>query len=149
MDNTNSFDWLAVQAQSPDKTFTDLQSEGIDPTRTTLQSKAFYENSPKIQQAFRTTSGEFDKDKFNKYYADAQQSLNQYKKSNFTLGNVATDLWDDTPVSRAIGAPIQGRTAPVKVSMTSSDPFTALKTAQGSFLGLTELNKWSDPTKSM
>lgn len=151
MDNTNSdsFDWLAVQDQSSNKSFSDLQAAGIDPTLTTLQPKSFYQQSPKIQSEFRTQTGDFDQKSFDKYYSSAQQSLNQFKKSNLNLGNVTTDLWDNTPVSRAMGAPIAGKSEPVKISLTSSDPFTAMKTAQGSFMGLTELNKWSDPTKSV
>lgn len=147
MENNNSYDWLAVKDQASDKSFADIYSLGVSPTDTTLQSKDFYKKSDKIQQQFKKQDGTFDNAGFDAYYLDAEKSLNEYKKSNFDLGNGSMDLWEDTSVARAIKAPI--RKNPVKLSLTSRDPFTNLKTAQGSFLGLQEINKWSSPTKTL
>jgi hypothetical protein len=149
MDNNNSFDWLAVQAQAPDKTFSDLYSMGATPDNTTLQAASFYKDSPKVQQMpqFKGTDGKFSEDKFDQYYLDAQKSLNTFKSSSYDLGNVTTDLWNDTGFAR--NNKLATRKNLVKISLNSDDPFTNLKTAQQSFYGLTEFNKWTTPKKSI
>lgn len=147
MENNNGADWLAVKAQASDKTFADIYSLGVDPSTTTLQSKDFYKKSDKIQQMFKTPEGKFDQKGFDAFYLDAEKSLNSFKQADFDLADVSTDLWEDTSSARYLKAPI--RQNPVKVSLTSKDPFTNLKKAQGSFLGLTEINKWTDPTKTL
>jgi len=148
MEEKNSFDWLAVTTQASDKSFTDIYSLGVDPSNTTLESKEFYKKSNKIQQmpAFQT-EGKFDSAKFDAFYLSTAKSFNEYKKADFDLGNATLDMWEDTSVARALKAPI--RKNPVKVSLTSKDPFTNLKQAQGSFYGITEINKWTKPTKTL
>lgn len=143
---TQGTDWLAVQAQASDKSLADIYSMGVDPNTTTLQDKNFYKESPKIQSMFKQPNGQFDDKAFDQFYNGAAQSLNQYQKGGFDLGNVTMDLWNDTSLARSLGAPINKN--PVKVSLTSSDPFTNLKTAQKSFFGLNEIGKWTQPKKS-
>lgn len=149
MEENNSFDWFAVKSQASDKSFADIYSLGVDPSNTTLESKDFYKKSNKIQQMpeFRTADGKFDANKFDTYYNDAVKSFNEYKKADFDLGNVTLDLWEDDSVARYLKAPI--RKNPVKVSLTSKEPFTNLKQAQGSFYGISEINKWTSPTKTL
>lgn len=147
MENNNSYDWMAVKMQASDKSFPDIYSLGVSPTETTLQSKDFYKKSDKIQEMFKTKDGAFDEKAFNSYYLDAEKSLNEYKKANFDMGKGTLDLWEDTSVARALKAPI--RKNPVKLSLTSRDPFTNLKAAQRSFLGLQEINKWTSPQRTL
>lgn len=147
MDNSNTFDWMAVQLQAPDKSFSDLNTMGVDPSQTSLETSDFYKSKPKIQAMFKTPDGTFDDNKFNEYYAAMSKSFNEYKQADTSIGNVATDLWNDNSITRALGLPI--RRNPVQVSLASKEPFTALKNAQNSFYGLTEINKWSKPQKTL
>ena len=146
MDN-NSFDWVAVQLQNGNKNFNDLSAMGVDPSNTTLQSADFYKQQPKIKETFKNQDGSFDNDKFNAFYTNAAQTLNNYKKSDASINNVTTDVWSDGSISRNLGMVIRNK--PVTVSLASKEPFTALKQAQGSFYGMTEINKWTKPTKSI
>lgn len=140
-------DWLAVQAQAPGKSLADIYSMGVDPNTTSLQDKGFYKNTKKMQTMFANPDGSFNDKAFNQFYDTAAQSLNDYQKGGFSLGGATTDLWEDTSVARSLKAPINKQ--PVKVSLTSDEPFTNLKTAQKSFLGLNEIGKWTQPKKSI
>jgi hypothetical protein len=144
---TQSADWMSVQLQAPDKSLADIYSMGVDPNSTTLQDKNFYKGTKKIQSMFTQPNGQFDDKAFNQFYNNAAQSFNNYQKGDFDLGNVTTDLWNDTPLARSLGAPINKN--PTKVSLVSADPFTNLKTAQKSFFGLNEIGKWTAPKKSL
>lgn len=147
MDNNNSFDWVAVQMQNGNKSFGDLNAMGVDPSNTTLQSADFYKNQSKIKDIFKNPDGTFDNDKFNTFYTNAAQTLNNYKKSDASINNATTDVWADGSISRNLGMSIRNK--PVTVSLASKEPFTALKQAQGSFYGMTEINKWTKPTRSI
>ncbi len=147
MENKNGFDWVAVQLQSQDKTFDDLSALGVDPSDTTLESKDFYKNKSKIKEIFKTEDGGFDQKRFDEFYSQSEKSLNAYKQADTSLGNVTMDLWDDTSITRALNLNI--RRNPVKVSIVTKDPFTNLKLARGSVFGLSEINKWTSPKKSM
>lgn len=144
---SNSADWMAIQMQAPTATPSDIYGMGVNPNNTTLQSEDFYRNSPKVQAMFKDKSGAFDDSAFKGYYLQAQKSLNDFHKQDFSLGSVTTDLWDNTSIARAINAPILRN--PVKITAGDDNPFTNLKVAQGSFLGLQEINKWTAPTKSI
>lgn len=144
---TQTADWMSVQLQAPDKSLADIYSMGVDPSSTTLQSKDFYKGTKKIQSMFTQPNGQFDDKGFNQFYNNAAQSFNNYQKGDFDLGNVTTDLWNDTSLARSLNAPINKN--PVKVTLVSDDPFTNLKTAQKSFFGLNEIGKWTAPKKSI
>jgi len=143
----NNADWLAIQMQAPTATPADIYSMGITPNNTTMQPAEFYKDSAPVKAAFKKADGTFDDEGFNNFYTNAQKSLNAFHQDDFSLGNVTTDLWDDTSVARNLKAPINRN--PVKVSLSSNDPFTNLKNAQRSFYGLTEINKWTNPKKSL
>jgi hypothetical protein len=147
MDN-NGFDWVAVQMQTGgNSNATSLDAIGVDPSTTTLQAPDFYKSKAKIQDMFKDSNGLFDNTKFDSFYHNMEKSFNQYKQTDTSLGNATTDLYNDTSITRALNLPI--RRNPVEISLPSLEPFTNLKTAQNSFYGLTEINKWSDPKKSI
>jgi len=146
--DSSGFDWIAVQLQTGGgKSPSDLTSMGVDPDNTTLSTPDFYKSTSKIQKLFTGQDGKFDNNAFNSYYQKAVQSYNNYIQSAPSVTNAATNIVSDDSMTRYLGMNI--RRQPVQVSLVSKDPFTNLKTAQGSFYGLTEFNKWSDPKLSI
>lgn len=80
---------------SPDKTPQDLANLGITTDNSSLQDKEYYKNIPQIQEAFKTETGSFDNNKFDKYYQSVLQSYNEADKEK--LISTITDSYSYDP----------------------------------------------------
>lgn len=81
-------DWGATRLLNPDKQIDFLLTEGIDTTNSKLESRDFYKNKNKVQEAFKKDNGEFDEELYNKWYdqiATEYEYLSAIDTENFIL----------------------------------------------------------------
>lgn len=137
MEKIKVHDWFASRFLNPDKDPMALISEGITPDTAEIKDRDFYKSKEKVKEAFKTDSGGFDEDKYNKVYdqfiaeynylssVDSENFiLNAYEKSS---SNFSTDF---------------GKIVDQEISVDKvANPLDLNK-------GITAINEWSTPTLS-
>ena len=137
MEKIKVHDWFASRFLNPDKDPMVLISEGITPDTAEIKDRDFYKSKEKVKEAFKTDSGGFDEEKYNKIYdqfiaeynylssVDSENFiLNAYEKSS---SNFSTDF---------------GKIVDQEISVDKvANPLDLNK-------GITAINEWSTPTLS-
>lgn len=132
-------DWLATLFFSPDKTPQDLANIGITTDNSSLQDRDYYKNIPEIQSAFKTDSGAFDENKFNKFYQDALELYN-YADNEKVVADL-TNFYNYDELSNF---------APIGSNVTNDNPiFTRIKNPERRSRGLVNFREASAPTMSV
>lgn len=72
MNETKKNDFLAIITKNPELSLVDFKDAGITAENSSLLTKEEYMAMPKVVDAFKTPTGEFDQKKFDSVYKDAQ-----------------------------------------------------------------------------
>ena len=139
MNEQKKNDWIATLFYSPDKTPQDLANLGINTDNSSIQDRDYYKSIAQIQEAFKTEKGDFDEQKFNKFYQDALELYNYADKEKFIQDLTAFydyDKYDDF-------APIGSK---VRVNAPS---LTIVPNPSRRNRGATNLREASAPTMSI
>ena len=75
--------WLATLFFQPDKSVQDIVNLGITPDNSSLQDREYYKNIPEVIDAFKNENGQFDENKFNRFYQSALTVYNDYANNEF------------------------------------------------------------------
>lgn len=82
-------DWLATIFFNPDKGTDSFRDAGLTPDNTIMYDKEHYQNIKAIQDKF-TIDGQFDQDKFDKYYDSALRTYNSFINDDLINKNIQT-----------------------------------------------------------
>lgn len=131
-------DWFAINLLNEDVNMLDLAAEGINSDNTSMQSKEYYQNLKDVREKFKTNTGGFDEQAFDKAYEGALYTYNQLATEDFEKELIDSmekhpDYWFEPT------APIRDVSATVSLS---SDPYH-----KG--YGLSGLTSVSDPNWSV
>jgi len=135
--NSKQNDWLATLLFQPDMTLQDFYNNNITPENTTLQSREYYKQKPKIIDAF-TKDGKFEDNIFENFYQSALSMYNVYANQQFE--DTLSETFSYDPFNRF--APAGSKTSDVlpRVKLSSNNYY------QG--IGLTGINSYTGTTRS-
>ena len=77
------YDWFAALVQNPDLMLNDFKALGVTPDTAVLKNKSEYESLPQVQEAFKDTTGKFDKKAFDQFYDNALLLYNNYSTNEY------------------------------------------------------------------
>lgn len=127
-------DWFAINLMNDNVDTLDLMSKGITAENTSMGSRESYKQKQQVQDKFRTESGKFDEDAFNKMYDSCLLTYNSLANNEFEENFLKSveqhpNYWLDSD------APVLNTNATVSIS---DDPYH-----RG--MGLSGLTSISDP----
>lgn len=76
-------DWFAINLMNDNVDTLDLMSKGITAENTSMGSRESYKQKQQVQDKFRTESGKFDEDAFNKMYDSCLLTYNSLANNEF------------------------------------------------------------------
>ena len=76
-------DWFATLLFQPNMTLQDFANNDITPDNTSINTREYYKNIPEVIDAFKNENGQFDKNKFNRFYQSALTVYNDYANNKF------------------------------------------------------------------
>lgn len=139
MQDGKEFDLFMNMMRNPTETPSTLMLGGLTADNTQLLDKSTYENSAKVQDAFKDSEGNFDKSSFDKMYSNAQTFYNIMSQDAYdkAVAKQTTYHRDN------IFAPVeQRRTGPDYQYAIVGNPYRQSK-------NVIELGKIGDRTKSI
>lgn len=76
-------DWFATLLFQPNMTLQDFANNDITPDNTSINTREYYKNIPEVIDAFKNENGQFDENKFNRFYQSALTVYNDYANNKF------------------------------------------------------------------
>lgn len=159
MENIKVHDWFASRFLNPNKDPMALISEGITPNTADIKDRDFYKSKEKVKEAFKTDSGEFDEEKYNKTYDQffAEYSylsaidsenfiLNAYEKSSSNFSTDFGKVIEHSIDVNKVGNPLGLSKGVTSINDWSTPILSKREAAQKNQYWDNEKQKWSDKT---
>ncbi len=159
MEKIKVHDWFASRFLNPDKDPMALISEGITPDTSEIKDRDFYKSKEKVKETFKTDSGGFDEEKYNKVYdqfiaeynylsaVDSENFiLNAYEKSSSNFSTDFGKIIDQSISVDKVANPLDLSKGVSAVNEWSTPTLSKREAAQKNQYWDNDLQKWSKNT---